>query len=87
MILSGGGGCLVRRGGLLRGVPGPRGYLVPEGVPAPVGSHPRGGSAPWGGGGGAWSWGGPGGDPLGTATAVGGTHPTGMHSCYLLTSS
>ena len=23
----------------------------------------------------------PGGDPPGTATAVGGTHPTGMHSC------
>ena len=26
----------------------------------------------------------PGGDPPGTATAAGGTHPTGMHSCYLL---
>ena len=24
----------------------------------------------------------PGGDPPGTATATGGTHPTGMHSCY-----
>ena len=24
----------------------------------------------------------PGGDPPGTATAAGGTHPTGMHSCY-----
>ena len=24
----------------------------------------------------------PGGNPLQTATAVGGTHPTGMHSCY-----
>ena len=23
----------------------------------------------------------PGGDPPGTATAAGGTHPTGMHSC------
>ena len=37
--------------------------------------------------GGAWSWGGlvPGGclveTPPGTATAAGGTHPTGMHSC------
>ena len=38
--------------------------------------------------GGAWSWGGvpgpggPGGDPLPeTATAVGSTHPSGMHSC------
>ena len=26
-------------------------------------------------------WGVPGGDPHGTATAAGGTHPTGMHSC------
>ena len=26
-------------------------------------------------------WGVPGGDPPGTATAAGGTHPTGMHSC------
>ena len=25
--------------------------------------------------------GGPGGDPPGTATAAGGTHPTGVHSC------
>ena len=24
----------------------------------------------------------PGGDPPGTATAAGGTHPTGMHSCF-----
>ena len=32
---------------------------------------------PWGGG--AWSQGVPGGDP--PATAAGGTHPTGMHSC------
>ena len=27
--------------------------------------------------------GGPGGDPPQTATATGGTHPTGMHSCFL----
>ena len=42
---------------------------------------------PWSGGG-AWSWGGAWsggmfGDPPGTATAAGGTHPTGMHSCSL----
>ena len=28
----------------------------------------------------------PGGDPAGTATAAGGTHPTGMHSCLKLKS-
>ena len=68
--VHGGGGvvCLV-----------PVGCLVPEGVcsggvPAPG----EGGSAP----GGCLVLGGvPGGDPLGTATAAGGTHPTGMHSC------
>ena len=32
--------------------------------------------------GGAWSGGVPGGDTPQTATAAGGTHPTGMHSCY-----
>ena len=35
--------------------------------------------------GGAWSWGG--GlveTPPEPATAAGGTHPTGMHSCYLM---
>ena len=26
----------------------------------------------------------PGGDPPGTATAAGGTHPNGMHSCYVI---
>ena len=45
---------------------------------------------PWGGGcllsgggssRGVCSRGVPGGDPPGTATAAGGTHPTGMHSC------
>ena len=41
---------------------------APRGVPAPEG--------------GACSRGGAGGDPLGTATAAGGTHPTGMHSCW-----
>ena len=56
------GGCLVP-GGVLVGVPGPRGVCF-WGVPGL-------------GGGGV-----PGGDhPPGTATAAGGTHPTGMHSC------
>ena len=44
---------------------------------------PPGGGA-WSRGGGAWSWGGPGGDPSGTATAAGGTHPTGIHSCFYI---
>ena len=45
---------------------GLQGGLLPVGgVPAPGGSAP----------GGAW-W-----RPPGTATAAGGTHPTGMHSC------
>ena len=62
--------------------------LFTGGVPGP-------GGMVWGG---AWSgrcaWsrgvcmgclvpGGPGGDPPETATAVGGTHPTGMHSCSM----
>ena len=34
---------------------------------------------------GAWS-GVPGGDPPPTATAAGGTHPTGMHSCFVINS-
>ena len=38
----------------------------------------RGGA--WSGGVGAW-WKHP--PPTPTATAAGGTHPTGMHSCYL----
>ena len=37
--------------------------------------------------GGVWSQGVPGGDNPQTATAVGSTHPTGMHSCLLLFSS
>ena len=41
------------------------GGCAPGGVPGPGGSAPRGV---------------PGGDPQ-TATAAGGTHPTGMHSC------
>ena len=64
------------QGGLLWGVPGPGG-LLPGGLLQ----------------GGAWSWGVPG--PWGVsapggclvetprmATAAGGTHPTGMHSCF-----
>ena len=48
------------------------GCLV-RGLPGSGGPAPRG----WG----VWSGGVPGGDPLGTATAAGGTHPIGMHSC------
>ena len=52
-------------------------------MPGPKGSAP-GGSAPVGD---AWSRGAlllggmPGGDTTRTATAAGGVHPTGMHSC------
>ena len=45
-------------------------------------------------GGGVWFWGVPGqgggvlgGDPPPTATAVGSTHPTGMHSCLHILSN
>ena len=38
-------------------------------MPGPGGSSPRGV---------------PVGDPPGTATAAGGAHPTGMHSCWVL---
>ena len=56
----------------------------PGGVCSQGGAWSRWGSAP---GGAAWSrgvsapGGMPGGDPP-TATAAGGTHPTGMHSCF-----
>ena len=55
------------------------GCLILGGVPGP-------GGGAWSWGMGAWSWGapGPGGflmETPGTATAAGGTHPTGMHSC------
>ena len=55
----------------------------PRGVPDPRGTWSGEGAAPDG----VWSqgavcsWGVPGGDPPGTATAASGTHPTGMHSC------
>ena len=60
------------------GVSAPGGCLLlggawSQGVPAPGGVPAR-------GGGGTWSQGVPGGDPL-MATAAGGMHPTGMHSC------
>ena len=61
-----------------------RGCAIPAciagGIPACLAAGLQGGA--WGGGsapGGAW-WRHP---PPGTATAVGGTHPTGMHSCYI----
>ena len=57
------------------------GGLLP-GVPGPGGSAP--GGHAWSGGGGLLLGGVPGGDPPGTATAAGGTHPTGMHSCYII---
>ena len=44
-----------------------RGCFLPQGLPSQGGVLPPGGV--------------PGGDPPGTATAAGGTHPTGMHSC------
>ena len=65
------GGCLLLEG-LLRGV-------CSQGVPA-LGVCSWGVSAPRGcllPGGGAW-W-----RPPGTANTAGGTHPTGMHSCFL----
>ena len=54
------------------GVPAPGGCLL-SGVSGPRGCLLLGGSGPRGV---------PGGDPP-TVTAVGGTHPTGMHSCIL----
>ena len=68
-----GGGCLVR--GVCSG-----GCLVRGGVPGPGrGSAPGGSLVPVG----CLVLGVPGGDPPRTATAVGGRHPTGMHSCDL----
>ena len=64
-----GGGCLVLGSAWSWGVPGRGGAW-------------SGGCLVWGvpGPGAAWSGGVPGGDPP-TATAAGGTHPTGMFSC------
>ena len=65
--------CLVSGGAWSRGeVPGP-GACGPGGVPGPGGMPGLGGCLILGG---AW-WR----PPPGTATAAGGTHPTGMHSC------
>ena len=62
------GGCMVPGGAWFREVPAPRG----------VGVHGPGGPAPGGGGGCLVETSPP------TATAAGGTHPTGMHSCWVL---
>ena len=70
------GGCLVTRGSGPRGVAAPqRACLVLGGLPGPGGSGPRGVPGPRG-----CAWWRP---PIHTATAVGGNHPTGMHSCYI----
>ena len=60
-----------------RGLSAPGGVSTPGEVSAPGGSAP-GGSA---GGGGVSALGGAWWKPPRTATAAGGTHPTGMHSC------
>ena len=68
-----------RRGGcLVRGVCSQGECLVRGGVSAPRGLPGPGRSAP----GGCLVRGGCG-DPPVTATAAGGTHPSGMHSCFL----
>ena len=79
------GGCLLWGGAWSQGGVCSGGCLLwglvlsgPGGVSGPGGGLVLGGSGP----GGVPGPGGPGGDPPGTATAAGGTHPTGMHSCY-----
>ena len=67
------GVCLSTGGGLLLG-----GCLLPEGCMVLEGVGPGGVCSR----GGVCSGGVPGGDPR-TATAAGGTHPTGMHSCLI----
>ena len=62
------GGCVCSRGCLIPGGSDPGGMPAPRGVSAPGGSAR---------GGGVWR------PPSSvTATAAGGTHPTGMHSCF-----
>ena len=66
------------------GLHGPGGCMVPRGhgpgeVHGPGGVHGRGGAWCQEG---AWSWGVVPGEDLPTATAAGGTHSTGMHSCF-----
>ena len=53
--------------------------MLPGGAVLPPGGCFLGGMLPPAGRGGGW-WRPP--IPPGTATAAGGTHPTGMHSCY-----
>ena len=65
-------------GSAARGVPGPRG----RGGLLRGGAWSGGGSAGGGGSGGVPGPGGVCGYPAVTATAAGGTHPTGIHSCY-----
>ena len=69
-----GGGVSIPGGFSIRGVLHPRGVLHLGGSPSQGGS-PSGGFSIWGGGFSIW-----GGSPSGQC--VGGTHPTGMHSCY-----
>ena len=72
-------GCLVLGGCLV-----PGGCLLLGGCLFWGGAWSRGGSATRGClllGGGVCSWEVPSGDPA-TGTAAGGTHPTGMHSCF-----
>ena len=78
---------------LLRGMVGGAwswGQPAPGGMPGPRGGAcSQGGACSWR----VWSQGGawwrspqevPGGDPPKKATAAGGMHPTGMHSCFLI---
>ena len=80
------GGCLVPGGQVWSwGVPGPGGGCLVLGVWSWEGAWSQGGyllqrGLVWGG---AWSRGCLVEDPPGMATAVGGMHPTGMHSCCL----
>ena len=72
--------CLVAAGGAWSGGFAPEGMCGPGVAWSREGCLVRGGllrkRGAWSGGGGAW-W-----RPPPTATAAGGTHPTGMHSCF-----
>ena len=70
-----GGVCLVLWGAWSEG-----GLCLVLGGLVPGGAWLRGGLV-WGVSGPGGAWWRPGGDPR-TATAAGGTHPTGMHSCF-----
>ena len=69
-------GCVLSQHALQQGVLSQHTLQRGVGVPAPRGVSLEGGLL----GGGVCSRGVPVGDPLQTATAAGGTHPTGMHS-------